>query len=56
MDSDLENIIRQALVIAKTAGKDHVVQTVIAVQAVQQARPDVTAADALAVVNRMRRP
>ncbi len=48
---DLENVIRQALEIAKAAGKDHMVQTVLAVQAVQRARPDMTATDALAAVN-----
>ncbi len=52
MDSDLENVIRQALEDAQAAGYDHMAQTVLAVQAVQQARPDMTAADALAAVNR----
>ncbi len=33
------------------AGKDDMGQTMLAVQAVQQARPDTTAADALAAVN-----
>ncbi len=56
MDPDLENVIRQALEDAQAAGKDHMGQTVLAVQAVQQARPDMTPADAVAVVNRMRRP
>ncbi len=51
MDPDLENVIRQALGVAKAAGKDDMGQTMIAVQAVQQARPDMTAADALAAVN-----
>ena len=55
MDPDLENVIRQALEDALAAGKDHMAQTVLAVQAIQQARPNITAADALAVVNRMRR-
>ena len=36
---------------AKAAGKDGMGQTMIAVQAVQQARPNMTAADALAAVN-----
>ena len=52
---DLEYVIRQALEEAMAAGYDHMAQTVLAVQAIQQARPDMTAADALAVVNRMRR-
>ena len=51
MDPDLENVIRQALGVAKAAGRDDMSQTMLAVQAVQQARPDMTAADALAAVN-----
>ncbi len=47
LDPDLENVIRQALGVAKAAGRDDMGQTIIAVQAVQQARPDMTAADAL---------
>ncbi len=55
MDLDLENVIRQALGDALAAGKDHMGQTVLAVQAVQRARPDMTASDALAAVNLMQR-
>ncbi len=55
MDPDLETVIRQALGVAKAAGKDDMGQTMIAVQAVQQARPDMTAADALAAVKMMQR-
>ncbi len=51
MDPDLENVIRQALGDALAVGRDHMVQTVLAVQAVQRARPDMTVSDALAVVN-----
>ncbi len=51
MDPDLESVIRLALADALAAGRDHMSQTMIAVQAVQQARPDLTAADALAAVN-----
>ncbi len=51
MDPDLENVIRQALTDAKAAGKDHLSQTELAVRAVQQVRPDMTASDALAAVN-----
>ncbi len=54
MDLDLENVIRQALGDARAAGRDHTGQTVLAVQAVQRARPDMTASDALAAVNLMR--
>ena len=54
MDMDLENVIRQALEDAQAAGKDHMGQTVLAVQVVQRARPDMTASDALAAVNMVR--
>ncbi len=52
---DLENVIRQALEDALAAGKDHMGQTVLAVQAVQRARPDMTASEALTAVNLVRR-
>ena len=55
MDPDLENVIHQALGDALAAGRDHLSQTVLAVRAVQRARSDMTASDALAVVNLMRR-
>jgi len=55
MNPDLDNVIRQAIGDAHAAGIDHIGQTVVAVQAVQLARPDMTAADAVAAVNRMRR-
>ncbi len=54
IDPDLENVIRQALGDAQAAGKDHMGQTVLAVQAVQRARPDMTASDALVAVNMIR--
>ena len=54
MDQDLENVIRQALGDAQAAGKDHMGQTVLAVQAVQRARPDMTPSEALAAVNLVR--
>ncbi len=50
MNPDLDNVIRQALGDALTAGFDHIGQTVLAVQAVLEARPDMTAAEALAAV------
>ncbi len=55
MDLDLENVIRQALAVEKVTGKDHLGQTELAVQAVQRARPDMTASDALATVSRRSR-
>ncbi len=55
MNPDLGNVIRQALEVALAAGWDRMAQTVLAVQAVQRARPDMTASDALAAVNLVRR-
>ena len=55
MDPDLENVIRQTLTDAKAAGKDHLSQTELTVRAVQRARPDMTASDALTAVNLVRR-
>ncbi len=55
MDPDLENIIRQALADAQAAGRNYLAQTELAVRAVQRARPDMTASDALAAVNLVRR-
>ncbi len=50
MDPDLENVIRKVLGDALAAGKDHLSQTELAVRAVWQVRPNMTASDALAVV------
>ncbi len=55
MEPDLDNVIRQALEEAQAAGKAHMSQTVLAVQAVQRARSDMTTFDALAAVNLVRR-
>ena len=55
MDLDLENVIRQALKDAQAAGKDHISQTWLAVQAVQRARPDMYPSEALVAVNLVRR-
>ncbi len=55
MDPDFENVIRQALADAAAAGKDYLSQTEEAVRTVWQARPDMTALDALAAVNLVRR-
>ncbi len=54
MDPDLEKIIRQALADAQAAGKDHLNQTWLALQAVQRARPDMNPSEALAAVNLVR--
>ncbi len=45
MDQDLQHIIRQALVDAQAVGKDSLTQTELAVRAVLQVRPDMTASD-----------
>ena len=55
MDPDLERVIRQALGDALAVGRDHTGQTELAIEAVQRARPDMTASDALAAVNLVRR-
>ncbi len=55
MDPDLENVIQQALADALAAGRDQMSQTELAVRAVQRARPDMTASEALAAVNLMQR-
>ena len=56
MDTDLEDIMLQALKDAQAAGYDHMAQTVLAVQAVQRARPAITAADAVAAVTWVQHP
>ena len=52
---DLENVIRQALGDALAAGKDYRSQTKLAVEAVLEARPDMTVSEALTAVNMVRR-
>ena len=54
MDPDLENVIRQALGDALAAGKDHLSQTELAIEAVQWARPDMTASEAAPVSSESR--
>ena len=53
MDSDLEKVIRQALEDALGTGFKHTGQTLLAVQAVLRARPDMTVADANAAVEQV---
>ncbi len=55
MNNDLERIIRRTLDDARAMGRDHLTQTELAVRAVCQARPDMTASDALAAVELVRR-
>ena len=55
MDRSLERIILRTLEDARAKGRDHITQTELAVKAVCEARPDMTASDALAAVNMVRR-
>ncbi len=55
MNPDLERVIRQALGDALAVGRDHTGQTELAIEAVQRARPDMTASDALAAVDLVQR-
>ena len=53
MDKSIERIIRRALEEARAKGRDHLTQTQLAVEAVRNARPDLTASEALAAVRRL---
>ena len=55
MDKSIERIIRRVLEEARERGRDHLAQTEEAVRAVCQARPDMTASDALATVRLVQR-
>ena len=55
MDPDLANVIRQALADARAAGRDYLTQTEMAVRAVLKVRPDMTASEALTLVELARR-
>jgi hypothetical protein len=55
MDKSIERIILRVLEEARAAVRDHLTQTELAVRAVCQARPDMTASDALAAVEMVRR-
>ena len=55
MDSDLQTVIRQAIADAQGAGRDYLTQTELAVRAVLQVRPDMTASEALTAVDLVRR-
>ncbi len=54
MDKSIDRIIRRVLEEAREKGRDHLTQTELAVRAVREARPDLTASDALAAVNMVR--
>jgi hypothetical protein len=53
MDESLERIIRRALDDARATGRDFLTQTEMAVRAVRQVRPDLTASEILATVRRL---
>ncbi len=55
MDESLERITRRVLEDARAKGRDYLTQTELAVRAVRQARPDMSASDALAAVELVRR-
>ncbi len=55
MDDSLRRIILRTLEDAREKGRDYITQTQLAVHAVCEARPDMTASDALAAVNLVRR-
>jgi hypothetical protein len=54
MDKSIERIILRTLEEARVKGRDHQAQTELAVKAVCEARPDMTALDALAAFNTVR--
>ncbi len=51
MDKSVERIIRRVLEEARNKGRNHLTQTEEAVRAIREARPDMTASEALATVN-----
>ena len=55
MDKSIERIIRRVLEDARAVGRDHLTQTDLAVRAVREARPDMTASEALAAVHLVQR-
>jgi len=55
MDQDVQRIARRVHEEAQAAGRDSLGQTEAAVRAVRVARPEITASEALAAVNLVRR-
>lgn len=55
MKHDLDTVIRQALADAQAAGRNHLTQTEVAVRAVLQVRPEMTASEALSAGELVRR-
>ncbi len=52
-DDDLKHVIQQALEDARIRGRDYLGQTELAVRAVRQPRPDLTASEILATVRKL---
>ena len=50
MDSSLKRVIRQAIDDARAKGRDQLMQTQVAFEAVRQARPDLAPSDILAAI------
>jgi hypothetical protein len=55
MDESLERIIRRVLEDAQAKGRDYLTQTTLAVRAVCQTHPEMTASEAVAEVRRVQR-
>lgn len=55
MDESLDRIIRRVLDDARAKGRDRLTQTTLAVRAVCQAHPELTASEAVAEVRRVQR-
>lgn len=55
MDPKLERVIRRTLANAAAKGQDYLTQTELAVRAAQHTSPGLTAPEALAAVNLVRR-
>jgi hypothetical protein len=55
MDESLERLIRRALEDAHANGRDRLTQTTLAVRAVCQAHPELTASEAVAEVRKVQR-
>ncbi len=53
MDKSIERIIRRVLEEAREKGRDHLAQTELAVRAIREARPNLTASEILAAVRRL---
>ena len=53
-DKHLERVIRRTILIADLGGQDYTTQNKVAVRTVRGMRPDMTASEALSIVNLVR--